>query len=139
EMGWRGRVAGHALETLPLKLLYRDSTFLTISRASARQIASLGIPRERIEVGYIGVELDAFAPDPAARAPEPTLLYLGRLKRYKRLEVLLDVLERNPSAVLEVAGDGDHSAAFQAQVGARGLSQRVRMHGHVSERRKREL
>src|SRR3954470_15026525 len=139
EMGGLGRVAAFLLETLPLRLLYRGSRFLTISRASADGIAAHGIPRERIEVGYIGVELGAFEPDPAARAGEPTLLYLGRLKRYKRLEVLLEVLERNPDAIVEIAGDGDHRAALEAQIDERGLRSRVRLHGHVSEARKREL
>ena len=139
EMGTAGRVAAFMLETLPLRLLYRRSRFLTISRASAEEIAAHGIPRDRIEVGYIGVEHEAFAPDPAARAPEPTLLYLGRLKRYKRLEVVLEVLQGNPEAVLEVAGDGDHREALEAEIEARGLAGRVRMHGHVSEERKREL
>ena len=48
------------LETAPLRLLYRDTRFLTISDASARDIAAHGIPREQIDVGYIGVELEAF-------------------------------------------------------------------------------
>jgi glycosyltransferase involved in cell wall biosynthesis len=139
EMGHFGRVAAFLLETLPLRLLYRRSRFLTISRASAEGIAANGIPRERIEVGYIGVELGAFAPDPAARAERPTMLYLGRLKRYKRLEVLLEVLERNPDAILEIAGDGDYREALEAEIVARGLRDRVRLHGHVSEERKREL
>jgi glycosyltransferase involved in cell wall biosynthesis len=139
EMGNAGRAAAFALETLPLRLLYRRSRFLTISKASAQDIAAHGIPRERIDVGYIGVEHEAFAPDPAARAAQPTLLYLGRLKRYKRLEVVLDVLAGNPEAVLEIAGEGDHREALQADIDARGLSERVRMHGHVSEETKRRL
>jgi glycosyltransferase involved in cell wall biosynthesis len=139
ELGRAGRVAGLLLETLPLRLLYRRSRFLTISRASARDIERHGIPPHQIEVCYIGVELDAFEPNPAARATDPTLLYLGRLKRYKRIEVLLDVLEQNPQAVLELAGDGDHREALEAEIRARGLARRVIVHGHVSEERKREL
>jgi glycosyltransferase involved in cell wall biosynthesis len=139
EMGRAGRVAGLLLETLPLRLLYRRSRFLTISHASARDIAKHGIDPEQIEVGYIGVELDAFEPRPSARAPVPTILYLGRLKRYKRIEVLLDALERTPEAVLEIAGDGDHRPALEAEIARRGLSERVRLHGHVTEERKREL
>jgi glycosyltransferase involved in cell wall biosynthesis len=139
EMGTAGRVAAFLLETLPLRLLYRRSRFLTISRSSADGIAAHGISRDRIAIAYAGVEIDAFAPDPAARAPEPTLLYLGRLKRYKRLEVLLDVLASNPGAVLDIAGDGDHRAALEEEIAARGLGDRVRMHGHVSEEQKREL
>ena len=139
EMGLAGRVAALFLETLPLRLLYRRSRFLTISNASAEGIVAHGIPSDRIETGYIGVEHGQFWPDPDRRADVPTILYLGRLKRYKRLEILLDVLERSPEAILEIAGDGDHRAALEAEVDRRGLRGRVRMHGHVSEERKREL
>ena len=97
EMGRKGRLAAFLLETAPLRLLYRDTRFLTISDASARDIAAHGIPREQINVGYIGVELDAFRPDPSLRTPEPTLLYLGRLKRYKRIELVLDALAATPT------------------------------------------
>ena len=139
EMGRAGRVAAFLLETLPLRLLYRRARFITISHASARDIARHGIDQDRIEVGYIGVELDAFEPRPDLRAPEPTILYLGRLKRYKRIEVILDALERTPEAVLDIAGDGDHRPALEQEIADRGLAGRVRMHGHVSEERKREL
>jgi glycosyltransferase involved in cell wall biosynthesis len=139
EMGRAGRVAAFFLETLPLHLLYRRSRFITISHASARDIARHGIDPARIEVGYIGVELDAFEPKPELRSEVPTILYLGRLKRYKRIEVLLDALERIPEAVLEIAGDGDHRPALEAEIARRGLGDRVRLHGHVTEERKCEL
>ncbi|MEA2443323.1 MAG: hypothetical protein QOJ12_615, partial [Thermoleophilales bacterium] len=139
EMGAAGRLAALLLETLPLKLLYRRAPFLTISHASAADIARLGIPREQIAVGYIGVELDTFERDPARRAERPTVLYLGRLKKYKRIEILLDALVANPDAVLEIAGDGDYREELEAAIRERGLEGRVRMHGHVSEQRKREL
>jgi glycosyltransferase involved in cell wall biosynthesis len=139
EMGRLGRVAAFLLETAPLRFLYRSSRFLTISQASAEDIAAHSIPRPQVDVGYIGVEAGAFAADESKRAPEPTLLYLGRLKRYKRIEVVLDALEASPGAVLDLAGDGDHREALEAEVAARGLGARVRMHGHVSEERKREL
>ena len=137
EMGRKGELAAWALETAPLKLLYRGSRFLTISDAAARDIAALGIPRDQIEVNYIGVDRDRFRP--GARAPKPTLLYLGRLKRYKRIEMLLDVLGEVPGAVLDMAGDGDHRDTLEQEIERRGLAARVRMHGHVSEERKLEL
>ena len=94
-------------------------------------MVELGIPREHIDVNYIGVELDAF--DPGRRTPEPTLLYLGRLKRYKQLDVLLDVLEHVPEATLDMAGDGDQREALEQEIARRGLGDRVRLHGHVDE------
>ncbi len=138
EMGTKGRLAALLLETLPLKLLYRGSSFLTISEAAALDLEHLGIQREQISVEYIGVDFEHYTPR-GERAPDPTLLYLGRLKRYKRLEVLLDVLEELPETRLEIAGEGDHREAVEAEIARRGLTERARLHGHVSEERKLEL
>jgi glycosyltransferase involved in cell wall biosynthesis/O-antigen/teichoic acid export membrane protein len=134
EMGRAGSAAAWALETAPLKLLYRGSRFLTISGAAARDISAHGIRPEQIEMNYLGVELDSYGPGP--RADHPMLLYLGRLKRYKRIELLLDVLEQIPEATLEMAGEGDHREAIEHEIARRGLAPRVLMHGHVSEEKK---
>jgi glycosyltransferase involved in cell wall biosynthesis len=139
EMGPSGRLAALLLETLPLTYLYRGSRFVTISHASARDVAEHGIALSQIGVAYLGVEVDAFGRDESKRATEPTLLFLGRLKRYKRIEFVLDALEACPGAVLEIAGEGDHRDALVAEIERRGLTERVRMHGHVSETTKREL
>jgi glycosyltransferase involved in cell wall biosynthesis/O-antigen/teichoic acid export membrane protein len=137
EMGRTGAVAALVAETLPLRGLYRSSPFVTISNAGRRDLAELGIPDEQIHVGYLGVEQEPFAP--GRRSAEPRLLYLGRLKQYKRIELLLDVLEGVPSAHLDIAGEGDHRPAIEAEIERRGLGDRVVLHGHVSEERKAEL
>jgi glycosyltransferase involved in cell wall biosynthesis len=137
EMGRKGAVAAFALEHAPLRLLYRHVRFLTVSEDSARNIRAHGIPADHIEINHNGMDVDAYGAGERARMP--TLLYLGRLKRYKRLEVLLDVLERVSGVVLEVAGEGDHRADLEAQIAARGLGNRVRLHGFADEERKRRL
>ena len=137
EMGRRGRLAALLAERLPLATLYRHHPFLTISDSARRDMMALGIPAEQIHVAYLGVEPDSFVE--TRRDETPTLLYLGRLKQYKRLEILLDVLEGIPEARLEVAGEGDHRAALEAEIDRRGLHDRVVLHGFVSEDEKREL
>ncbi|HEX6715055.1 MAG TPA: glycosyltransferase family 4 protein, partial [Thermoleophilaceae bacterium] len=137
EMGRVGKVAGLFLETLPLKLLYPGSRFVAISHATQRDLERFGLPPETVTVNHIGVELDAF--EPGVRAPEPTLLFLGRLKKYKRIEMLLDTVEALPDVTLEIAGDGDHLSRVEDEIARRGLSGRVRLHGHVSEAKKKEL
>jgi O-antigen/teichoic acid export membrane protein len=95
------------------------------------------VPDQDVHVGYLGV---VPFPEPLAeRDTAPRLLYLGRLKRYKRIELLLDVLEGVPGAVLDIAGEGDHREALEAEIAARGLGDRVVLHGHVSEELKASL
>ena len=78
-------------------------------------------------------------PAPEKRTAEPTLLYLGRLKRYKRIELILDALEAVPEATLDMAGEGDHGEELAGEIERRGLAERVRMHGHVDEDTKVDL
>jgi glycosyltransferase involved in cell wall biosynthesis/O-antigen/teichoic acid export membrane protein len=137
EMGAAGRVAALLAERLPLQTLYRHHPFLTISDSARRDMVGLGIPSSQIHVAYLGVEPDSFTE--TRRDESPTLLYLGRIKQYKRLEILLDVLEGIPGAVLEVAGDGDHRPVLEAEIDRRGMHDRVVLHGFVSEEEKREL
>ncbi|HET8952453.1 MAG TPA: glycosyltransferase family 4 protein, partial [Solirubrobacteraceae bacterium] len=137
EMGRPGAVAALLAETLPLRALYRDTTFLTISEAGRHDLTELKLPADRIHVAYLGVEPPPF--EAAERSATPRLLYLGRLKQYKRVELLLDVLEAIPDAVLDIAGEGDHREALEAEIARRGLAERVVLHGHVSEAFKAEL
>src|SRR4051812_8545333 len=135
ELGRGGAVAALLLETLPLKLLYGGAPFLTISESAARDLAALGI--EDVTVGYLGVV--PFAGELPPRSATPRLLYLGRLKRYKRIELLLDVIEGVPGAVLDIAGEGDHRPQLEAEIARRELGDRVVLHGHVTEHEKAAL
>jgi glycosyltransferase involved in cell wall biosynthesis/O-antigen/teichoic acid export membrane protein len=137
EMGRRrGRIAAFLLEALPLRLLYRGARFLTLSESAATEVAEHGVPAESIEVVRNGVDL---VPADGTRAEGPTLLYLGQLKRHKRIELVLDALERVPEARLEIAGAGEHRPELEREIARRGVGDRVRLHGHVDEARKREL
>lgn len=137
ELGRKGRLAAFLLERAPLRHLYASSRFLTLSNAGRDELVGLGVQRENVTVATVGVDLAGYAP--GERAPEPTLLYLGRLKRYKRVDLLLDVLEGVPGTVLDVAGEGDHRPGLEAEIERRGLGERVRLHGFVDDDTKRAL
>jgi glycosyltransferase involved in cell wall biosynthesis len=137
ELGLLGRVAAYLLETMPLRRLYRGARFVTVSRASAADIAAHGIPATQISVSYNGV--DPIPLGHGKRTPEPSIVHLGRLKRYKRIEALLEVLEAIPEATLHIVGEGDHRQAIEAEISSRGLADRVYMHGFVDEATKLEM
>jgi glycosyltransferase involved in cell wall biosynthesis len=133
EFGRRlGRFLAAALEELPLRLLYRRVPFLTISGSAREELTSIdGIPAENITVAYCGVE-----PRRARtleRSDQPLLLYVGRLKAYKRIELLLDALVALPEATLDIVGQGDHGETLDDEISRRGLHSRVRVHGFVDE------
>lgn len=133
-----GRVLAAALEELPLRLLYRRIPFLTISGSARDELISIdGIPSKNITVAYCGI-----GPGPyglGERAPDPRLLYVGRLKAYKRIELLLDMLTDLPGVTLDVAGQGDHGETLADEITRRGLQGRVRVHGFVDEQTKARL
>ncbi len=138
EMGGQGRAAGYALETFPLRTLYRSRRFITVSEATKAEVVSEHrIAPDSIEVVWPGVRADQF--EPGAKTAEPTMLFLGRLKKYKRIERLLDVVDAVPGLSLDLVGDGDHGPELRGEVERRGLSGRVRFHGHVDDDRKAEL
>ena len=125
------------LERLPLRLLYRRTPFLTISQSAREDLVREGIRRERITVEYLGVDHEGF--DRSARSPDPRLIFVGRLKAYKRIELLLDVLEKIPGASLDIVVEGDHRPDLEAEIERRGLGARVCMHGYVDSETKAQL
>ena len=112
-------------------LLYRRTPFLTISNSARDELVRDGVPRENVTVAYLGVEPRHYRR--GTRATEPRLIFVGRLKAYKRVELLLDVLEAVPGAALDVVGEGDHRPDIEAEIARRGLESRVVMHGYVDE------
>src|SRR5436190_13694521 len=139
EFGHRlGRALAAALEELPLRFLYRRVPFITISESARDELVALDhVPAENITIAHCGVGPGPFGP--GERSSTPRLLYVGRLKAYKRIELLLDMLTELPGVELDIAGQGDHGETLDGEISRRGLGSRVRVHGYVDEEAKAEL
>jgi glycosyltransferase involved in cell wall biosynthesis len=125
----------------PIGSLYRRLPFEAISESTAEDLARRGIPRENIRVIYTGVDSIKYTPDPTERSPSPLFLYLGRLKRYKAIDILIRAMAqlRDTSATLDIAGTGDYRSALEKLVASLDLGGRVRFLGYVSEDEKLHL
>jgi glycosyltransferase involved in cell wall biosynthesis len=137
EFGRLGLLVYWLFERLPLRTLYSRTPFLTISNSARDDLAREGISPQKVTVEYLGVDANKY--HRGTRAPEPRLIFVGRLKAYKRVEVVFDVLDAVPGASLDVIGEGDHRADLEAEIRRRGLESRVRMHGYVDDATKAEL
>ena len=125
----------------PLARLYREVPFQAISQGTADDLIARGIRRDLVVVIPPGVSFDHYTPDAAVRAPHPTFSYLGRLKRYKGVDLVIRAFARlqRPDAVLEIAGAGDYRPELEALARSLDLGARVRFLGFVSESEKLAL
>lgn len=129
------------LSEKPLGSLYRDVPFEAVSKSTADDLVARGIPRGSIRVIYNGVDTAVLTPDQTERSPTPLFVYLGRLKKYKRVDVVIRAFaELNVAeAALEIAGTGDYRAALESLVESLGLAGRVRFLGFIPEQEKIHL
>jgi len=125
----------------PLVRLYRDVPFEAISESTASDLVARGIARSCIQVIYPGIDSASYTPAPAMRSPTPLFAYLGRLKRYKRVDLIIRgfAMARHPDARLVIAGTGDHRAELESLVRSLDLGDRVRFLGFITDEQKLAL
>jgi glycosyltransferase involved in cell wall biosynthesis len=143
EASWPVAATVWAAERL-IPRVYRRAGFMVISDSTRADLVARGIAAEHIEVIYPGIDAQWYSPDPGTpRCARPTFLYVGRLKRYKGVDIALQALAlaraTRPDLGLEIAGAGDDRGRLESRARALGLGQAVRFLGFVPEEEKRRL
>lgn len=140
--GWRGRLARARTRIMCAPL----TRAIGISRFIAQRLIACGIPAEKVEVVYNGVDLQRFTPDPGARAElereygipagEAILATLTTLLPWKHPEVMLETcaeLERRGLGCrLLLAGQGPLREELEALSRRRGIAPRIHWVGQTS-------
>jgi glycosyltransferase involved in cell wall biosynthesis len=123
------------MQERPIGRVYGATPFEAISESTADDLAARGIPRERIEVIHPGIDTVAYTPAPAERSPVPVVAYLGRLKRYKRVDLIIRAFAamQHPTAQLAIAGSGDYRPILERLAASLDLGDRVHFLGFISE------
>ena len=127
----------------PIPRVFKGLPAIAVSESTKADLRARGL-KAPISVVHNGVDAKRYTPAPeAVRTSRPTVLYLGRLARYKGVDVLLRaaaMLDRSDTPVnVIVAGDGVARRELERLGGELGLEERVRFLGFVSEDRKLEL
>ncbi len=120
---------------------YRNARVLTGSASSQKELLSKGF--RRVDIAPEGVELSRYVLPHIPERKKDLILYVGRVKRYKGLDVLLRalvlLLPRHPEMRLAVAGSGDDVPRLRDLAAQLGVESSVDFLGFVTETRKVEL
>lgn len=121
----------------PMARCYRGRKFNVISDSTAQDLKRRGIPAADISVVHCGIDSARYYRDPAVKKhPAPTIIYLGRLKKYKSVQHLIRALvlvrKKLADARLQVVGAGDYMDQLKAQAAECGVSDAVEFTGFVS-------
>ena len=124
--------------------VYSRAEFHAISESTRNDLVDRGIRASDVTVIFPGVDTDWFVPDSTTqRAQIPTFLYVGRLKRYKGIDSLLEAMVRLRSSgvetELQIVGRGDDLDRLQKLTARLDLEGTVRFLGFVDEEEKRSL
>lgn len=129
---------------LPIPRAYHRSTFHAISESTRDDLVARGVAESRIRVIHPGVDAVTYAPRPGLdRTPQPSFLYVGRLKRYKGVGTAIEALalarRSRADLTLDIAGDGDDRPRLEALARSLGVPDAVRFLGFVTDEHKLRL
>ena len=114
ELPWPIALLLYVYEILSLKIYSLFTTLvITVSESSRKELIKLGFPREKIVIippGHFSKESMVCSSN--SKAEYPLVVYVGRVKRYKRVDELVKAMSIIktviPSVRYVIAGNGDH-------------------------------
>lgn len=121
---------------------YKRVKMITVSPSSKDALEKLGLGRHtETEIINPGIDPEKFKV--SEKTVYPTILYLGRLKKYKSIDVLVKafphILEEFPEAKLRIAGFGESIYDLQDLVKGLNIEKSVEFLGKVDEETKTQL
>jgi len=122
------------------RMLYRRADCVIVSSPTLAAESALVQAARRVAVIPFGIDLEKYSSrptDPPAATvstsdPGPRLLFVGRLVYYKGVHVLIDAARRWPGTIW-IAGEGPLEPELRQRAVRRGVADRIRFLGRLSE------
>jgi glycosyltransferase involved in cell wall biosynthesis len=120
----------------PLLSVYGKFRFNVISESTADDMVARGLPKDRVSVIHCGIDRNTYSVDSSmTKYEKPTVLYLGRLKKYKSVQHLIIAFKKLksdiPDARLMIVGAGDYQPSLESLGRALGVSNDIEFTGFV--------
>jgi len=116
--------------------VYRSVPVVAVSESTKDELADKGIPEENIKIIHNSVDHTLYSPGTSEKNQSITVGFLGRIKKYKSIEHLLDAFERIkpelPQAKLVIIGDGDYLPVLKKNAAKSKYRNDIEFTGYVS-------
>lgn len=116
--------------------VFRSNRFMVISPSTRDDLVARGIPAERIDVILCGLDHGRYRDLGLERYERPTIVHLGRLRKYKSIEIAMKAMEtvrkKVPEARLVIVGDGPWRSELEKYAGGLGMGDAIEFTGYLS-------
>lgn len=89
---------------------YKKIPIIAVSKSSKDELVETGIPEDNVKIVYNGVDIESYHSDVKIKK-NPTIICLARMKKYKRMDILLDsipeIVKEIPDLQVILVGEGD--------------------------------
>lgn len=123
---------------------YRAVPMMVVSESTRDDLVSKGMNRDLIRVVHNGIDLSQYtAGSPADKATDPTICFLGRIKKYKSIDHLLSAVKtlrvEIPRLKVDIVGSGGDETRLKTMANDLGIADCVTFHGFTQLERKVEI
>lgn len=135
-------LVGYMVEKHFFPLFYSKTKIIAISKTTKEELIKLGFQGKNIKIVYCGINNNQSG-KVMKKFSFPTILYLGRIKKYKRIDMLIklmpEIIKLVPKAKLLIAGWGTEASTI-TDLSMRSLVRKqIKILGPVSENEKKKL
>lgn len=132
---------GWFLERWGISRVYRRTPVIAVSPTTRDALVAMGLEPTQLRVVYNGIAMPTMSATP--RMANHRIAYVGRIKRYKRLDrlvfALLALRDEFPDIHLDIAGDGDARIELESLIKRLNVTEHITIHGYVDELTKAEI
>lgn len=124
-----------------MPIVYRKNTVVTVSQSTKDEIVKAKLAQEQ-DIFIVNPGVNIY-PAKIIKTKHPTVIYLGRLKAYKNIDVAIKAFSRIskkiPRAKFYIVGEGECDRELYELSEGLGLHSQILFYGKVSEKRKVKL